>query len=126
MPWAFRWPWFVPNDWANSGADYSRYLPADSSRKGVIGWTTFAGVLTPLVLMLAGVLLSAGDPALAGAVAKDPFGAPKELERYTKQIGGAVTHIWIEGGGHDFKRHDEDVAQQISAWLRSIDGRASR
>ncbi|TCO54932.1 purine-cytosine permease family protein [Actinocrispum wychmicini] len=65
--------------WANSGADYSRYLPVTSSRKGVVGWTTFAGVLTPLVLMLAGVVLSAGAPDLAGRVAKDPFGALAEL-----------------------------------------------
>ena len=57
---------------------------------------------------------------------KDPFGAPKELERYAKQMGGPVTHIWIDGGGHDFKRHDDEVADQINVWLRSLSSRAPR
>jgi predicted alpha/beta-hydrolase family hydrolase len=65
-------------------------------------------------------------PCLFVSGTKDPFGAPKELECYGKQIGGPVTHIWIDGGGHDFKRHDDDVADQINVWLRSLNGRASR
>ena len=65
-------------------------------------------------------------PCLFVSGTKDPFGAPKELERYAKKIGGAVTHIWIDGGGHDFKRHDDEVADKINMWLRSLNARASR
>jgi len=65
-------------------------------------------------------------PCLFVSGTKDPFGSPKELERHSKRIHGAVAHCWVEGGGHDFKRHDDEVAAQVSAWLRSLGSRASR
>lgn len=94
--------------WANSGADYSRYLPVTSSRRGIVGWTTFAGVLTPLVLMLSGVALSAGDPDLAARVAKDPFGAlaaqlptwflvPFTISVILSCVAGAVMNLYSSG-----------------------------
>jgi nucleobase:cation symporter-1, NCS1 family len=94
--------------WANSGADYSRYLPVDSSPRGIVGWTTFAGILTPLVLMLSGVLLTAGDPQLAAAVAGDPFGAlatllptwfliPFTVSVICSCIAGAVMNLYSSG-----------------------------
>ncbi|MCK7625705.1 cytosine permease [Streptomyces sp. RS10V-4] len=61
--------------WVNCGADYSRYLPRDTSGRAITGWTTLGGVLAPLVLLVFGVLLNAGDPALAAAAAADPVGA---------------------------------------------------
>lgn len=61
--------------WVGSGADYSRYLPSTSSPRAVVGWTALGGGATQGVLLLLGVLLSTGDPTLAGAVAKDPIGA---------------------------------------------------
>ncbi|MGW1375123.1 purine-cytosine permease family protein [Streptomyces sp. NPDC002446] len=61
--------------WVNCGADYSRYLPAASSGRAITGWTTLGGVLPPLVLLVFGVLLNAGDPELAGAAAADPVSA---------------------------------------------------
>ena len=36
--------------WANTAADYSRYLPRASSGRGVFGWTTFGGAVAPVVL----------------------------------------------------------------------------
>jgi predicted alpha/beta-hydrolase family hydrolase len=63
-------------------------------------------------------------PCLFVSGTKDPFGSPKELERHAKKITGAVTHYWVEGGGHDFKRHDDEVAEEVRAWLRSLNGRA--
>lgn len=33
--------------WINAAADYSRYLPRDSSSRGVIGWTTFGARSRP-------------------------------------------------------------------------------
>ncbi|MGP8297405.1 purine-cytosine permease family protein [Streptomyces inhibens] len=61
--------------WVNCGADYSRYLPRTSSGRAITGWTTLGGVLPPLVLLVFGVLLNAGDPKLAAAAAADPVGA---------------------------------------------------
>jgi predicted alpha/beta-hydrolase family hydrolase len=62
-------------------------------------------------------------PCLFVSGAKDPFGSPAELERHTKKIPGPVTHVWIEGGGHDFKRHDDDVAARVETWLHGISRR---
>jgi len=59
-------------------------------------------------------------PCLFVSGTKDPFGTPAELERHTKKIPGPVTHIWIEGGGHDFKKHDADVAEDVAAWVRKL------
>jgi predicted alpha/beta-hydrolase family hydrolase len=59
-------------------------------------------------------------PCLFVSGTKDPFGAPDELERHAKAIAGPVTHVWIDGGGHDFKRHDDFVASTINDWLRSL------
>ncbi|MEU7526475.1 cytosine permease [Saccharothrix sp. NPDC042600] len=60
--------------WVTGGADYSRYLPRTSPPRAVAGWTALGGALPPLVLMAAGVLLTA-DPDLAAAAAVDPIGA---------------------------------------------------
>ena len=52
--------------WYPFAADYSRYLPADSSRRAVTLWPVL-GVLAPmLVLGLFGLLLPTIDPKLAG------------------------------------------------------------
>jgi predicted alpha/beta-hydrolase family hydrolase len=65
-------------------------------------------------------------PCLFVSGTKDPFGSPAELERHTRKIAGPVTHLWIEGGGHDFKRHDDDVAEQVRAWLHGLGRRGAR
>jgi predicted alpha/beta-hydrolase family hydrolase len=65
-------------------------------------------------------------PCLFVSGTKDPFGSPAELERHTKKIPGAVTYVWIEGGGHDFKRHDDDVAEKVRAWMRGLGRRGAR
>jgi len=61
--------------WTNSGADYSRYLPRTSSGRAIIGWTTFAGSVVPVVLVVYGLMLVASDPAMAGALSENPIGA---------------------------------------------------
>jgi predicted alpha/beta-hydrolase family hydrolase len=65
-------------------------------------------------------------PCLFVSGTKDPFGAPAELEHHTAAIVGPVTHVWIEGGGHDFKRHDGEVAQTVRDWLRGLSRPAGR
>lgn len=59
-------------------------------------------------------------PCLFVSGTKDPFGTPKELERATKKISGPVTHLWIEGGGHDFKKHDDEVATEVAKWVKKV------
>lgn len=59
-------------------------------------------------------------PCLFVSGTKDPFAAPAELEVHTKAIPAPVTHVWIDGGGHDFKRHDEAVAATVRDWLAGL------
>ena len=44
--------------WINSGADYARYLPHNSSGKAITFWTVFGATLPLYILMIVGVLLS--------------------------------------------------------------------
>jgi nucleobase:cation symporter-1, NCS1 family len=44
--------------WANTAADYSRYLPRSTSGRGVFGWTTFGGAVAPVILVVFGILLA--------------------------------------------------------------------
>ncbi|MEU9118264.1 cytosine permease [Streptomyces sp. NPDC048506] len=94
--------------WVNCAADYSRYLPRTSSGRAITGWTTLGGVLPPLVLLVFGVLLNAGDPKLAGAAAADPVGAlaaalptwflvPYLLTAIGGFVSGAIMDIYSSG-----------------------------
>jgi predicted alpha/beta-hydrolase family hydrolase len=47
----------------------------------------------------------------------DPFGSPDELTAATATIAGRVTHVWIEGGRHDLKGADKDVAAAVVKWV---------
>jgi predicted alpha/beta-hydrolase family hydrolase len=51
---------------------------------------------------------------------RDPFGSPAELEEWTGTIPGAVTHHWIEGGGHELKGADREVAATVADWLTAL------
>ena len=61
--------------WVYAGADYSRYLPRDSSRRAVIGWTTLGGAIAPVLLLSFGVLLAGSSKSLLSGIAADPVGA---------------------------------------------------
>ncbi|MGH9245680.1 MAG: alpha/beta hydrolase family protein [Acidimicrobiales bacterium] len=58
-------------------------------------------------------------PCLFVSGTRDPFGSPDELTRHTKSIGGPVTHVWIEGKGHELKGADARVADAVAAWLEA-------
>ena len=58
-------------------------------------------------------------PCLFLSGTRDAFATPDELELHTKKISGPVTHVWIEGGAHGFKKDDE-VAATVAAWLKKI------
>ncbi|MFH9938204.1 purine-cytosine permease family protein [Streptomyces murinus] len=94
--------------WINAAADYSRYLPRDSSSRGVIGWTTFGGSLAPVLLLVFGVLLAGSSPQLSRSIADDPIGAlttilptwflvPFAVVAVLSLVGGAVLDIYSSG-----------------------------
>ncbi|CAN5746633.1 dienelactone hydrolase family protein [soil metagenome] len=56
-------------------------------------------------------------PCLFVSGTRDPFGAPAELEAATATIPGPVTHVWVDGGRHDLKGADHQVASAVAAWL---------
>jgi purine-cytosine permease-like protein len=94
--------------WVNSAADYSRYLPRRSSRRGVVGWSALGAAAPSLVLVLYGLLLAGSDPDLASKVGADPVGAlatllptwylvPFIVVVVLGLIGGAVLDIYSSG-----------------------------
>jgi len=94
--------------WANTAADYSRYLPRSASSRGVFGWTTLGGALAPIVLVLYGILLVASVDGLADAIFTDPIGAlttllptwflvPFAVVAVLGLVGGAVLDIYSSG-----------------------------
>jgi predicted alpha/beta-hydrolase family hydrolase len=59
-------------------------------------------------------------PCLFVSGTKDAFGTKRELQRWTRTIPGAVTHVWLEGKGHDLKGADEQIAQAVAGWLSDL------
>lgn len=48
---------------------------------------------------------------------RDAFGTPDELRLATATIPGEVTHVWLEGKGHDLKGADDRVAEAVTSWI---------
>lgn len=65
--------------WTNSGADYSRYLPRSSSSRAIVAWTTFAGSLVPVTLVVYGLMLVTSNPSLTSQLGDNPIGTLVEL-----------------------------------------------
>jgi predicted alpha/beta-hydrolase family hydrolase len=59
-------------------------------------------------------------PCLFVSGTKDQFGTPDELEHHTAAIPGPVTHVWLDGAGHDPKRRDAEIATVVADWIRSL------
>lgn len=57
-------------------------------------------------------------PCLFVSGTRDTFGSPDELQQYTAVIPGEVTHVWVDGKGHDLKGADQQVAVSVAEWLR--------
>jgi nucleobase:cation symporter-1, NCS1 family len=94
--------------WANTAADYSRYLPRSSSSRGVFGWTTFGGAAAPVVLTVFGIMLALSSKQLNADIATDPIGAltkllptwylvPFIVVAVLGLVGGAVLDIYSSG-----------------------------
>ena len=56
-------------------------------------------------------------PCLFLSGTRDPFGTPEELEAWTATIGAPVEHHWIEGGRHDLKGADAEIADRIARFV---------
>jgi predicted alpha/beta-hydrolase family hydrolase len=56
-------------------------------------------------------------PCLFVSGTRDAFATPAELEGATAAIPGAVTHVWIDGGGHGLRGHDQRVAEAVRDWV---------
>lgn len=56
-------------------------------------------------------------PCLFISGTRDPFGTPDELERWTATIPGPVEHHWIDGGRHDLKGKDAEIAERIAGFV---------
>jgi nucleobase:cation symporter-1, NCS1 family len=94
--------------WVNLAADYSRYLPRQSSSTGVVGWTTFGASIAPVILFAFGLLLAGSSTDLSDAIAGDPIGAlaealptwflvPFVIVAVLGLVGGAVLDIYSSG-----------------------------
>ncbi len=59
-------------------------------------------------------------PCLFVSGTRDTFGTPDELTRETAAISGKVTHVWVEGGDHGLRRHDEEVVEAVWSWLNDL------
>jgi NCS1 family nucleobase:cation symporter-1 len=94
--------------WANTAADYSRYLPRQASSKGVFAWTTIGGAAAPVVLIVYGIALAGSSAGLSDKIGADPIGAlttllptwylvPFAVVAVLGLVGGAVLDIYSSG-----------------------------
>ena len=56
-------------------------------------------------------------PCLFVSGTRDAFGTPDELLAATAAIPGPVHHHWVEGGRHELRGADDEVAAAVSAWV---------
>ena len=59
-------------------------------------------------------------PCLFVGGTKDPFGTPEEIEHHTAAIAGPVTHVWLDGAGHDPKGQEAHIASTVADWLAAL------
>ena len=59
-------------------------------------------------------------PCLFVSGTRDAFATPSELTAATAAIPGPVTHAWVEGGGHDLRRADGEVASMVASWVAGL------
>jgi predicted alpha/beta-hydrolase family hydrolase len=59
-------------------------------------------------------------PTLCVSGTRDTFGTPEELQAAFTVVPGNVTWSWIDNGRHELAKADDDVAQRVSSWVRSL------
>ncbi|HMJ97588.1 MAG TPA: cytosine permease [Thermoleophilaceae bacterium] len=82
--------------WTNYAADYTRYMPRETSRRGIVTWTLVGGIATSVVITLIGVL------AATATDLTDPIGGFKPLLAswyyvpfLIVVVGGALTNNFL-------------------------------
>ncbi len=65
-------------------------------------------------------------PCLFVSGTRDPFATPSELEEATAMIPGPVVHVWIDGGHHELKGVEVEVADAVAAWVSAAVGAGPR
>jgi NCS1 family nucleobase:cation symporter-1 len=94
--------------WVNSAADYSRYLPRNTSSRAVVGWTVFGSSLVPVILIVYGSMLAGSSKDLGDKIGNDPVGAlttllptwyliPFATVAILGLIGGAILDLYSSG-----------------------------
>ena len=56
-------------------------------------------------------------PCLFVSGTRDAFATPDELGAATGQIAAPVSHVWVEGKGHDLKSADARIAASVAEWF---------
>ena len=59
-------------------------------------------------------------PCLFVSGTHDTFATPDELREATAAVPGPVTHHWVDGGRHELRGADEEVASVVAGWVRSV------
>ncbi len=59
-------------------------------------------------------------PCLFISGTRDAFGTRDELERWTATIPARVEHHWIDGGRHDLKGADAEIADRVAEFVGSV------
>jgi predicted alpha/beta-hydrolase family hydrolase len=59
-------------------------------------------------------------PCLFISGTSDAFGTREEIERATARIPGPVEHVWIQGGRHELKGKDSEIAGVVAQWIKGL------
>lgn len=62
--------------WANTGSDYSRYLPADSSARGIFWWSSLGGLIPSVLLSVLGAAVASAVKTASDPIAGVPLALP--------------------------------------------------
>jgi nucleobase:cation symporter-1, NCS1 family len=62
--------------WANTGSDYSRYLPADSSARGIFWWSSLGGLIPSVLLSVLGAAVATAVKTASDPIAGVPLALP--------------------------------------------------
>jgi hypothetical protein len=59
-------------------------------------------------------------PCLFVSGTRDAFGTPDELAEHIAAVNGPVTHVRVEGAGHDLKGKTDVVVAAVLDWLETV------
>ena len=59
-------------------------------------------------------------PCLFVSGTRDPFGSPEELTEWTATIPAPVEHVWVEGGRHDLRGADDQIAEAVADFVARV------